>query len=82
MASTSDRAVSRRDDAYMWVWLPGATDPVVAGRVRRNGNRYRFGYGRSYLDRPDAISLYTPELPLVSGSQGNDWEYADRLRAP
>ncbi|HEY5857355.1 MAG TPA: HipA domain-containing protein [Aldersonia sp.] len=71
MASTSDRAVSRRDDAYayVWVWLPGAAEPVVAGRVQRRGNRYRFGYGRSYLDRPDAISLDTPELPLVSGWQ-------------
>ena len=69
MASTSDRAVSRRDDAYVSVWLPGAAEPVVAGRVRRHGNRYRFGYGRSYLDRLEAISLYTPELPLVSGWQ-------------
>ena len=26
-----------------------------------------FTYGRSYLERPDAISLYHPELPLESG---------------
>ncbi|HME15630.1 MAG TPA: HipA domain-containing protein [Mycobacterium sp.] len=55
----------------MWVWLPGHTDPVPAGRLhfRRHGRRYAFGYGRSYLDRDDAISLYEPELPLRTGWQ-------------
>ncbi|WP_245670908.1 type II toxin-antitoxin system HipA family toxin [Nocardia flavorosea] len=69
MVSTSDPVDTRRNDAYVWVWLPGRNGPVVAGRVQRYGNRYRFGYGRSYLERSDAISLYTPELPLVSGWQ-------------
>ncbi|MFC7625764.1 type II toxin-antitoxin system HipA family toxin [Microlunatus sp. GCM10028923] len=64
MASTSDRT-----DAYVWVWLPDHSEPVVAGRVQRQANRYRFGYGRSYLERSDAISLYTPELPLRPGWQ-------------
>lgn len=68
MASTSDRP-STGSDAYVWVWLPGQVEPVVAGRVQRRGNRYRFGYGRSYLSRSDAISLYAPELPLISGWQ-------------
>lgn len=53
--------------AYVWTWLPGSTQPVVAGLVEANGNRYDFIYGRSYLDRPNAISLYEPELPLRSG---------------
>lgn len=69
MTSTSDGRASARDDAYVWVWLPGEPQPVVAGRVQRRGNRYRFGYGRSYLARSNAISLYTPELPLRSGWQ-------------
>ncbi len=64
MASTSERR-----DAYVWAWLTGHTDPVPAGRVQLVGDRYRFGYARSYLDRPDAISLYTPELPLRGGWQ-------------
>lgn len=51
----------------MWTWLPGHTDPVVAGVARPRGNVVEFGYGRSYLDRPGAISLYGPELPLRSG---------------
>ena len=63
-------SISERHDAYVWVWLPGQADPVVAGRVQRVGDRYRFGYGRGYLGRPDAISLYTPELPLRAG-----WQY-------
>lgn len=56
-------------DAYVWVWLPGNTEPVVAGRVQRRGKRCRFGYGTSYLARSDAISLYPPELPLRTGWQ-------------
>lgn len=59
---------SRR--AYVWVWLPGQTSPVVAGLVERDDqDRYRFTYGRRYLARPDAISLYPDELPLRPGSQ-------------
>lgn len=47
-ASTSEYRAAARDDAYVWVWLPGQADPVVAGRIQRRGSRYRFGYGRSY----------------------------------
>ena len=50
---------------YVWVWLPGAVDPVVAGVLRRQGPDLAFRYGRSYLERPDAISLFAPELPLT-----------------
>lgn len=68
--STSDHARDQRD-AFVWVWLPGRTTPVVAGRVRHQpgGSRYEFGYARSYLERPDSISLYPPELPLRAGWQ-------------
>ena len=31
------------------------------------GEGYRFAYGESYLARPNAISLYSPELPLRPG---------------
>lgn len=55
------------DRAFVWIWLPGQTEPVVAGRVFRDGPRLSFNYGRSYLARPDAIALYLPELPLLTG---------------
>jgi serine/threonine-protein kinase HipA len=54
-------------DAYVWIWLPGAPDPVVAGRIVRDGDRFLFNYGRSYLSRDEAIALYAPELPLEAG---------------
>lgn len=57
------------DEAYVWTFLPGHTQPVVAGRLYRDGERLSFIYGRSYLDRPDAIALYAPELPLRAGPQ-------------
>jgi serine/threonine-protein kinase HipA len=53
-------------EAFVWVWLPGASEPVVAGRLDEDGGESTFVYGRSYLERDDAISLYTPELPLVA----------------
>jgi serine/threonine-protein kinase HipA len=56
------------EEAYVWIWFPGATAPVVAGRLERSGNRLIFNYGRSYLARKKAISIYEPELPLKSGA--------------
>jgi serine/threonine-protein kinase HipA len=64
---TSDIAVGEPKEAYVWVWLPGAIDPVVAGRLTRSGERIVFTYGTSYLNRPEAIALYLPELPLQRG---------------
>lgn len=52
-------------EAFVWIWLPGESEPVVAGRVEEAGGEAAFIYGQSYLRRPDAISLYSPELPLV-----------------
>ncbi len=66
---TSDRPEKKTpDEAYVWIWLPDATEPVVAGRIARDGNRLTFNYGRSYLDRDEAIPIYEPELPLRSGA--------------
>lgn len=56
------------DEAYVWIWLPGATDPVVAGLITREGERYIFNYGQSYLARTNAIAIYDVELPLRRGA--------------
>jgi serine/threonine-protein kinase HipA len=55
-------------EAFVWVWLPGKVTPAVAGRIAREGDIHTFNYGRSYLERPDAIPLYLPELPLGRGA--------------
>lgn len=59
-------AADDRTSAYVWVWLPGATEPVVAGRVDEavDTGLVTFTYGRSYLQRSDAIALFLPDLPL------------------
>ncbi|MFK3772946.1 type II toxin-antitoxin system HipA family toxin [Pseudomonas sp. NPDC089406] len=50
---------------FVWAWLPGATEPVVAGRLVRQGDdRFAFLYGRSYLANPNAIALNSLELAL------------------
>ncbi len=56
------------DKSYVWIWLPDATKPVVAGLLSRDGDRLIFNYGRNYLERKDAIPIYEPELPLVRGA--------------
>lgn len=53
-------------EAFVWVWLPGSTQPVVAGKLTADGH-LTFNYGKSYLARENAIALYDPELPLQSG---------------
>ena len=56
-------ASSKEKEAFVWVWLPRETEPVVAGRLVRDGESLLFNYGQSYLSRVNAISLYEPELP-------------------
>lgn len=55
------------EEAFVWIWLPGETRPVVAGRLVAASEQIVFNYGRRYLARKDAISLYNPELPLTPG---------------
>jgi serine/threonine-protein kinase HipA len=55
-------------EAYVWTWLPGETRPVVAGRLAAAGDQLVFNYGRSYLERRNAVALYAPELPLRPGT--------------
>lgn len=59
--------LKQQKDAFVWIWLPGQTEPVVAGRINQRGGTYSFNYGVSYLDRPNAIPIYEPELPLRRG---------------
>lgn len=59
--------VTQHNEAFVWIWLPGETEPVVAGRITQSGDHFVFNYGASYLDRRDAISIYEPELPLRRG---------------
>lgn len=54
-------------EAFVWIWLPGATEPVVAGRLDQDGDQLLFIYGASYRRRNNAISIYHPELPLQEG---------------
>src|ERR1700730_1859781 len=54
-------------EAFVWIWLPGDTQPVVAGRIAKAGATYAFNYGQSYLARKDAIPIFVPELPLRRG---------------
>ena len=55
-------------EAFVWIWLPGSTETVVAGRVEKHGMLHHFTYGRSYRGRNEAIALSPFELPLQTGT--------------
>lgn len=70
MTSEADIPI-QSSQAYVWVWLPGTVEPVVAGRLFDTGASptfYGFNYGRSYLERKDAIPLSPFEFPLRAGA--------------
>lgn len=66
-------------EAFVWIWLPEETEPVIAGRLSAHDDQLLFNYGKSYLERLNdslngsgsstnaAISIYDKELPLKSG---------------
>ncbi len=66
MTSNSDK------EAFVWIWLPEETKPVVAGRLETDNGKILFNYGQSYLERiadnMPAIPIYEPELPLEAGA--------------
>jgi serine/threonine-protein kinase HipA len=55
------------EEAFVWIWFPDATEPIVAGRLEVVGDLIDFVYGRSYLGREEAIPLLDSELPLQQG---------------
>lgn len=55
-------------EAYVWIWLPDAIEPVVAGKLEADEQgSIQFNYGKSYLERAGAVAIYEPELPLKKG---------------
>jgi serine/threonine-protein kinase HipA len=63
---TSDSAAARPQGVFVWTWLAGASEPVVAGQLVRVDQDAHFIYGRSYRERADAVPLYLPELPILN----------------
>ena len=59
MTSSSDK------EAFVWIWLPEETKPIVAGRLEADSGNILFNYGKSYLDRTTSnnpvIPIYEPE---------------------
>jgi serine/threonine-protein kinase HipA len=64
-------------ECFVYITLPGATEPVTAGRFklqtdRRGTPEGNFVYGRSYLARPDAVPLDPLELKLTDRTYRTD----------
>jgi len=59
------------NEAFVWIWLPKETTPIVAGRLETENGSTHFNYGRSYLERVNdtlpAMAIYEKELPLKAG---------------
>ncbi len=64
---TSDPSPS---ECFVYIVLPGMVEPVTAGRFQLQSDRHgtqvgRFVYGRSYLERVNAVALDPVELRLT-----------------
>jgi serine/threonine-protein kinase HipA len=60
---------SKREPCFVYIWLPGETEAVTAGKYeltvdRRGMPLGRFVYGKSYLARNNAVSIDPVELTL------------------
>jgi serine/threonine-protein kinase HipA len=56
-------------ECFVYIWLPGKTQAVLAGRFELTKDRRgialgRFVYGKSYLERADAVAIDPVELKL------------------
>jgi len=51
-------------EAYVWIWLPGETRPVLCGKLQENSGELQFFYGKTYLEHNNSISLDIREMPL------------------
>ena len=75
MTSSSTKK-NQKKEAFVWIWLPEETQPIVAGRLEADYSHGRgdvlFNYGKSYLERINdskpVMSIYEPELPLKAGA--------------
>lgn len=58
-------------EAFVWIYLPNESKPIVAGKLEQDNGHILFNYGKSYLERINdqapAIPIYEPELPLKTG---------------
>jgi serine/threonine-protein kinase HipA len=60
---------SPEQTCYVYITLPGQTEPITAGRFILTVDRYdtplgRFVYGKKYLERADAVAFDPVELKL------------------
>ena len=55
-------------ECFVYITLPGKTEAITAGRfeLRPDGPLGRFVYGRSYLEREDAVEIDPVELKLAT----------------
>ena len=57
------------EECFVYITLPGQTEPVTAGKYQLDTNRQgtavgQFVYGRSYLSRNDRVEFDPVELKL------------------
>jgi serine/threonine-protein kinase HipA len=61
---------ARSSECYVYITLPGQTEPITAGRFELTTTRAgvplgRFVYGKHYLENPDAVEFDPIELRLA-----------------
>ncbi len=59
---------SNATTAFVWIWVLGAVEPVVAGRLEKQDGYLLFTYGQSYRALSSAMAFSPVELPLQAGT--------------
>ena len=54
-------------EAFVWIWLPDETKPVLCGKLQQKSEELQFFYGKRYLAGRNSISLDIREMPLEGG---------------
>src|SRR5258708_2297507 len=72
-AKASTMTSKTATDCFVYMTLPGQTEPVTAGRFeltkgRRGTTIGRFVYGKTYLARGDVVAIDPVELKLSGGT--------------
>ena len=60
--------ISNAQQAYVWIFLPNQTKPMLVGKITKQGQLHQFVYSRHYREYAQAIALSPLELPLQRGT--------------
>ncbi|MCC8373928.1 MULTISPECIES: hypothetical protein [Photorhabdus] len=76
--------ISNNKEAYVWIWLPEQTEPVVAGRLEEFNGRILFNYGKSLetahnfnISEKKAKEIFNKQISIIQDNWNSICEEAE-----